>query len=133
MAATDQDLARALAPRLPAGWTIVPLDDGGFDVTRDLADATYLGLSSVKRRATVLTHRIKVDGDRFSMEDLSREVRWEAGVARFTGNVSMTRGRIIGQWAETVYAVGADGSVGPQVDYTVKLRSEEHTSELQSH
>lgn len=89
----------------------------GFDVGLDLADATWYGLFNKAGLRKTVVHRVRVDGDRFTITDDSSEVRWEAGVPRAAGSASRELGRRIEFGHEKIWALREDGSVGRVVDY----------------
>lgn len=94
----------------------------GFDLTVDLADARWLGLTAAHGLTKVFTHEVHVKKPgRYGITDVEHTVTYGAGGASLTAARSIRRGRVYGYQRRVEVGLDArTGQVGKVVDYTFR-------------
>lgn len=115
IAATLESRVRQALAERPYTVTSVP---GGFDVVLDLADAQWWGVLNRAGLRKSISHEVRVDGERYVVTDVEREVEWVAGVPGFSASGTWRRGRIRSVGFQKTYALDDDLRPALVVDYS---------------
>ena len=113
-ATLESRVRQALAGR---SYTVTSVP-GGFDVVLDLADAQWWGLFNRAGLRKSISHEVRVDGTRYVVTDLEREVEWVAGAPRLAASGTWRRGRIRSAGFNKTYAFDDDLRAAKVVDYS---------------
>lgn len=95
----------------------------GFDLTIDVADASWLTATKGHRLERVFTHEVHVDPakQRYGITDVDNRVSYSGGLASLTAERSFTRGRVMDYSRRIELGVDAKtGRPGKVVDYTFR-------------
>lgn len=125
---TEEQLAGDIAARMAEAPYVVLHVPGRIRVRADLADARFLGPMGVRGVKEVRTHDVVSTAQgRAAVVDRTLSVSWSAGVdgalrPRVKGMAKTFSGQAFEVSFRKEYGVGADGSVGEQVDWTFDYR-----------
>jgi hypothetical protein len=91
----------------------------GFDMTVDLADASWYGVLNKAGLKYQHTYRVTVDGDHFKILQTWKRVEWAAGVPT-SFSAEGGRGRLLELGFEKSWAFDEKGTFTKVVDYSFK-------------
>lgn len=125
---TEEQLAGDIAARFVGAPYVVQHAPGRIRVRADLADARFVGPGGVRDVKEVRTHDVvSTKQGEAAVVDRLLSVSWTAGVdgalrPRVQGVAKAFSGQAFEVSFRKEYGVGADGSVGEQVDWTFDRR-----------
>ncbi|GAB3994707.1 hypothetical protein [Nocardioides marmoraquaticus] len=125
---TEEQLAGDIAARVVEAPYVVLHVPGRIRVRADLADARFLGPMGARGVKEVRTHDVvSTTQGQAAVVDRTLSVSWSAGVdgalrPRVRGTAKAFSGQAFEVSFRKEYGVGADGSVGEQVDWTFDQR-----------
>lgn len=113
----EQVVAQLARAADDAPFAVTPLQDGGVDVTYDVANARWYTLFQAHRLSSTFVCRLHPrKPGRYARNDILYDVEWAAGVGRLRGSGQVQSGRVWSRRRRVDYGIGTDGSVGRQVD-----------------